>query len=400
MATPVESRPGWGPRLRAWIDARIPYTPFVERHLTEYPTPKNLNCWWNFGSLAGTFFLIQIVTGIFLAFHYKPDSNLAFASVQHIVRDVNWGWLLRDLHAIGGTAFFVILYVHMFRGLYYGSYKYPRELIWWIGLLLFTAMMATAFSGYLLVWGQMSYWAAQVITNVPSAIPVIGEPIVVWLRGGFVVGDATLNRFFAMHAVLFPAIIATLIVLHLSALHRVGSGNPTGMDLKAEDKVPFHPYYGYKDLWFGSAFFLVFLGFVFYAPDAFSVPDNFVEANPFQTPSHIVPEWYLLPYYAILRSIPSKLGGVVALLGAFIVFFLMPLLDRSPVRSGGLRPIYRWVWLTLVLDFLALAWVGANPPEQPYTVVGQIATAGYFLFFASLPFVTRLERRMARTGGP
>lgn len=396
MAQAEQGKERSGSRLRQWVDDRIPLNEFLDRHITEYPTPKNLNYWWNFGSLAGIFFTLQILTGLFIAFHYKPDAALAFDSVQRIMRDVNWGWLIRTLHATGATFFFAAILIHMFRGLYYGSYKPPRELLWWIGLAIWITMMGTAFSGYLLPWGQQSFWAAQVITNLPSAIPVIGQPLVEWLRGDFTVGDATLNRFYAMHIVLFPLIIGVLVVLHLSALHRVGSGNPTGVEIDKEtEAMPFHPYHTYKDIWVISLVITVFLALVFYAPNIFQNPDNFIEANPLQTPEHIVPEWYLLAFFAILRSIPQKLLGVIALGAALIIFFFLPYLDRTRVRSATRRPIYRWLWLVFLLNFIVLSWVGANPAEPPFTTIGQVGTAIYFLFFLSLPLVTRLEGRGA-----
>ena len=381
--------------LREWVDQRFPLTEFIERHITKYPTPKNLNYWWNFGSLAGAFFVVQVITGIWLTMYYKPSTELAFDSVQHIMRNVNYGWLIRYLHAIGPTGFFFAVYIHMARGLYYGSYKSPRELVWWIGLAIYLSLMAEAFMGYLLPWGQMSFWGATVITNLFSAIPLVGSKFVIWLRGDFAVGDPTLGRFFSLHTTFIPlGIIGLFLVFHLTALHRVGSNNPAGIDLnkKGPAVVPFSPYYITKDLWFISLIFTIYFYFVFFKPDFFLEPINNEPANPFATPLEIVPEWYFLPFYAILRSIPSKLGGVVAMGSAILILAFLPYLDRSSVRSARYRPVKRVMTWLFFADFLVLGYVGAHPPFGMMVVIGRIATLYYFLYFLLLPFIPLFER--------
>src|SRR5712691_5046115 len=368
-------------RLIRWIDYRLPFVASLEKHLIDYPTPVNLNYWWNFGSLAGITLVIMIVSGIVLAMHYTPHADLAFDSVERIMRDVNYGWLLRYIHMNGASMFFLIVYIHLFRGLYYGSYKYPRELLWILGVVILLLMIATAFMGYVLPWGQMSYWAATVITNLFSAIPVFGQDIVTLLWGGFTVGNPTLNRFYALHYLL-PFIIVAVVGLHLLALHQHGSNNPLGIDKRGpQDTIPFHPYYTVKDMFGLCVFLLIFAGFVFYAPNYLSSADNSIPANSMVTPNHIVPEWYLLPYYAILRSVPNKLFGVILSLGSLFILFFVPWLDSSPVRSARFRPIYKWVFWLLVIDVVALGWVGANPPEGMVVTVGQIATFYYYLHF-------------------
>lgn len=383
-----------------WIDKRFPLSEFVEKHVTGYPTPKNLNYLWNFGSLAGAFFAVQVLTGIWLTMYYKPDTNLAFDSVQHIMRDVYFGWLIRYLHAIGPTGIFFAIYMHMSRALYYGSYKRPRELLWWIGLAIFLSFMAEAFMGYLLPWGQMSFWGATVITNLFTAIPLVGQPFTVWLRGDFAVGDATLTRFFSLHTTFLPlAVIGGLLVMHLTALHKVGSNNPAGitLDKKGPNNVPFSPYFITKDLWFISLFFTVYLFFVFYKPDFFLEPINNEPANPLKTPLHIVPEWYFLPFYAILRSIPNKLGGVFAMGGSILILAFLPYLDRSNVRSTRYRPVKKVLTWIFYLNFILLGYVGMNPPDAPSFVgikivtLGQILTVYYFLYFFTMPFVSKIE---------
>lgn len=383
-----------------WIDKRIPVRDFVEKHVTGYPTPKNLSYWWNFGSLAGAFFAMQVITGVWLAMYYKPDSALAFDSIQHIMRDVYWGWLIRYLHAIGPTAIFFAIYVHMGRGLYYGSYRGPRELLWWIGLLIFLSFMAEAFMGYLLPWGQMSFWGATVITNLFTAIPIVGSELTVWLRGDFAVGDATLTRFFSLHTTFIPlGVIAALLVLHLSALHRVGSNNPDGreIDKKSDEMVPFAPYFITKDLWFIALFFTIFLWFVFFRPDFFLEPVNNEPANPLKTPLHIVPEWYFLPFYAILRSIPSKLGGVIAMGGSIFILGLLPWLDRSPLRSARYRPVKKVLTWAFFINFILLGYVGMNAPDALSFIgvkikhLGMILTFFYFMYFITMPFISSKE---------
>jgi ubiquinol-cytochrome c reductase cytochrome b/c1 subunit len=379
-------------RLIRWIDYRLPFVASLEHHLTDYPTPVNLNYWWNFGSLAGIVLVIMIVTGVVLAMHYTPNAALAFDSVERIMRDVNYGWLLRYIHMNGASMFFLIVYIHMFRGLYYGSYKYPRELLWILGVVILVLMIATAFMGYVLPWGQMSYWAATVITNLFSAIPLVGDKIVTLLWGGFTVGNPTLNRFYALHYLL-PFIIVAVIGLHLLALHQHGSNNPLGIDHRGpQDTIPFHPYYTVKDM-FGLCVFLLFFSiFIFYIPNMLSSADNYIPANPMVTPNHIVPEWYLLPYYAILRSVPNKLLGVLLSFGSILLLFLVPWLDTSRVRSARFRPIYKWVYWLLPIDVIALGYVGANPPVGAVVMIGQVATFYYFFhFLVLLPLIGKIE---------
>ena len=384
-----------------WFDDRLPLISTMHAHLIAYQAPKNLNYAWNFGSLAGIALMIQIITGLFLTMHYKPDAALAFDSIQHITRDVNWGWLIRNLHMVGASFFFIVVYIHMGRGLYYGSYKSPREVLWGIGVLIFFLMMATAFMGYVLPWGQMSFWGAQVITNLISVIPIVGDDIVVWVWGGYGVNDATLNRFFALHYLL-PFIICAFVFLHLWALHNKGikSNNPTGIDLKKKgDFVPFHPYYTIKDM-FGLGLYLIpFTFMVFYAPDYLGHPDNYIPADPMTTPAHIVPEWYFLPFYAILRAInfnifflDSKLLGVIAMVASIAILWFLPWLDKSKVRSARFRPWYKILFWVFIINFFVLGWVGAKPPEGMYIIIGQTATFIYFAFFAVLPLVSKYEK--------
>ncbi len=380
-------------RIIRWIDYRLPFVAMLQHELYEYPTPRNLSYWWNFGSLSGIMLVVMIVTGIFLAMQYTPHADLAFDSVERIMRDVDYGWMLRYAHMNGASMFFALLYIHMFRGLYYGSYKQPRELLWILGVIILILAIMTAFMGYVLPWGQMSYWAATVITNLFSAIPLIGQSIVTFLWGGFTVGNPTLNRFYALHYLL-PFVILAVVLLHLIALHRFGSNNPLGIEMKGpQDTLPFHPYFTIKDLFGLAVFLLIYSFFVFYAPNFLGSSDNYIPANPMQTPNHIVPEWYLLPYYAILRSVPNKLLGVILAFGSIFLLFLVPWLDSSPVRSARFRPVYKWVFWLLVIDVVALGWVGANPPEGLVVTVGQIATLYYFVHFLILfPVIGRLER--------
>jgi ubiquinol-cytochrome c reductase cytochrome b subunit len=389
-----------------WIDYRLPIFTFMNHELTEYPTPRNLSYWWNFGSLAGVALVIMIATGIMLAMQYTPHVDHAFDSIERIMRDVNSGWLLRYLHSNGGSFFFIVVYIHILRGLYYGSYKAPREILWILGVVILVLMMATAFMGYVLPWGQMSFWAATVITNLFSAVPIIGEAIVTWLWGGFSVDNPTLNRFFALHYLL-PFVLVGVIFLHLWALHRFGSNNPLGIDAKGpQDKIPFHPYYTIKDSFGLAVFLVVYLGFVFFAPNYMGHPDNYIPANPLNTPPHIVPEWYFLPYYAILRAIdfdflwivPAKLGGVILMFGSIMILFLLPWLDRSPVRSARFRPVYKWFFWLFFVDCLILGWIGANSPDGdfhgiPFLLIGQLATLYYFgHFLVVIPVISLLER--------
>ncbi|HSR71558.1 MAG TPA: cytochrome b/b6 [Kiloniellales bacterium] len=387
-------------RVIRWIEYRLPVFSFLDHAVGRgYPAPRNLSYWWNFGSLAGFALVIMIVTGIFLAMQYTAHVDYAFDSVERIMRDVNYGWLIRYLHMNGGSFFFLVVYIHVFRGLYYGSYKEPRELLWILGVVILILMMATAFMGYVLPWGQMSFWAATVITNLFSAIPLVGESIVTWLWGGFSVDNPTLNRFYALHYLL-PFVIVGVVVLHIWALHRFGSNNPLGIDTKGpQDTIPFHPYYTVKDLFGIGVFLILFAAVVFYAPNMLGEPDNYVEANPLSTPPHIVPEWYFLPYYAILRSItfdvwfiPAKLIGVVLMFGSILILLFLPWIDRSPVRSCRFRPIYKQFFWIFVVDCIVLGWVGANPPEPPYLYFGQAATAYYFLHFVILFFLSYIER--------
>jgi ubiquinol-cytochrome c reductase cytochrome b/c1 subunit len=385
--------------LVRWIDRRLPVFTFLDHELNEYPTPKNLNYWWNFGSLAGIMLVIMVATGIFLAMEYTPNVDLAFDSVERIMRDVNFGWLIRYIHMNGASFFFIVTYIHIFRGLYFGSYKEPRELLWMIGVVILLTMMATAFMGYVLPWGQMSYWGATVITNLFSAIPVVGNDIVTWLWGGFAVGNPTLNRFYALHYLL-PFVILGLVGLHLIALHSHGSNNPLGIDRKGpQDTIPFHPYYTVKDAFGLGVFLIIFAVFVFYMPNALGDPQNYIRANPLQTPPEIVPEWYFLPFYAMLRSVPdilfikAKLAGVIAMFGSIFLLFVLPWLDTSPVRSARFRPVYKWVFWLLVIDVFVLGYVGAHRPEGFYVVLGRLATLYYFIHFLILfPLIGIFER--------
>ena len=386
-------------RVIGWIDQRFPLTSFVKRELTDYPTPRNLSYWWNFGFLAGFVLVLQIATGIFLAMHYKADVNLAFDSVQHIMRDIKYGWLLRYLHSTGASAFFVVIYIHMARTLYYGSYRAPRELLWWTGQVLMILIMASAFMGYLLPWGQMSYWGAEVITNLFRATPFIGDQVVLWLRGDFAVGDATLTRFYALHY-LFPFLIVAMVVIHMIALHTVKSSNPSGINLAAKDNIPFHPYYTAKDFFGLGIYLIIFCVFVFFLPHLFIEPNNYIPANPMVTPLHIQPEWYFLPFYAILRAIPDMLGGVVAMALSVVIFAVLPFADRSTIPGGAhYRPVYRVMFYVFIVDVLLLGYVGSQAPTGYLVPLGQIATFIYFATFILLPFVSKAEDRWLRARG-
>ena len=386
------SKPKFKNAVVKWIDYRLPIFTFMDHELNHYPTPKNLNYFWNFGSLAGIALVTMIITGIVLSMNYTAHVDYAFDSVERIMRDVNHGWLIRYIHMNGASFFFIVVFIHIFRGLYYGSYKAPRELLWILGVLILLLMMATAFMGYVLPWGQMSFWGATVITNLFSAIPVVGESIVTWLWGGFSVDNATLNRFFSLHY-LMPFIIAGVVVLHIVALHRFGSNNPIGIDTKGpQDTISFHPYYTIKDV-FGIAVFLLLLATaVFFFPNAMGHPDNYIPANAMQTPAHIVPEWYFLPFYAILRAVPDKLGGVLLMFGAIAVLFILPWLDRSPVRSARFRPFFRVFFWLFFVDAIALGYLGGKPAEGIYVILSRVATAWYFLhFLAFLPILSMFE---------
>jgi len=376
-----------------------PIVDVVNRHLIEYPTPANLSYFWGYGSMAGIFLGLQIVTGILLAMHYTPHVDLAFNSVEHIMRDVNGGWLLRYLHANGASLFFFVVYIHVGRGLYYGSYAAPRHILWIIGVVIIILMMATAFMGYVLPWGQMSFWAATVITNLFSAIPVVGPSIVEWLWGGFSVDNATLNRFFSFHYLL-PFILAGAVIAHLVSLHEVGSNNPLGISALT-DKIAFHPYLWIKDVFGWLLIGFVYLAFVFYSPNTLGHPDNYVEGNAMVTPAHIVPEWYFLPYYAVLRSIPDKLLGVLAFGGSLAVWLILPFLHTSNVRSSLFRPLFRVFYWLFILDFVILGWIGGNLAESPYLEIGQIATAYYFVFpLVIIPGLGILENKMLEWTAP
>lgn len=383
-----------------WVDDRLPLPRFVYNAIgAGYPVPRNLNYFWNFGILAGLSLVIQIVTGIVLAMHFHSSAAGAFDSVNGtIMRDVNAGWFLRFAHANGASMFFIVVYIHIFRGLHYGSYKAPREMVWLLGVVIFLLMMATAFMGYVLPWGQMSFWGAQVITGFFSAIPVVGDWIRVWLLGGYAPDDAALNRFFSLHYLL-PFVIAGVIILHIWALHIPGSNNPTGVEVKGEqDTIPFHPYYTAKDGFGVGVFLILFSILIFFYPDYLGHPDNYIPANPLSTPAHIVPEWYFWPFYAILRAftadfiLPAKLWGVLAMFGSILLLFFLPWLDRSPVRSANYRPMYRIAFWVLVADVLILGWCGGSPAEPVYVITSQIAAAYYFAHFLIIvPIISRIE---------
>jgi ubiquinol-cytochrome c reductase cytochrome b subunit len=392
-----------------WLDTRLPIVRFG-MDLLDFPTPKNLNYWWTFGGILAICLLTQIVTGVVLAMHYDPNAANAFDSVEHIMRDVNYGWMIRFIHATGASMFFMAVYIHMFRGLYYGSYKAPREVLWILGLIIYLLMMATAFMGYVLPWGQMSYWGATVITNIIGSVPGVGPYITTLLWGGYSVDNPTLNRFFALHYLL-PFMIAGVVGLHIWALHVPGNNNPTGINVRSKkDTVPFHPYYTLKDGFAASVFFILFAAFVFFAPDALGHPDNYIVANPLVTPQHIVPEWYFLPFYAILRAIPNKLGGVIAMFGAIGILFLLPWIDRCKVRSLRYRPTSRIFFGLFILTCLVLGVCGNNAPDalvwphlgginlfdadiDSYTWLARVATCCYFGYLAvALPILGLIEK--------
>ena len=389
--------------IEKWFDDRLPIMRLMHDQFGVFPMPRNLNYLWTFGGILTFFLVVQLITGIVLAMHYVPHESMAFDSVEHIMRDVNWGWLLRYMHANGGSMFFLAVYIHIARGMYYGSYKAPREILWILGVLIFLAMMATAFMGYSLVWGQMSFWAVTVITNLfsslDSIIPGMGTAIVQWIWGGFSVGNPTLNRLYSLHYLL-PFVIFGLVVLHIWALHIPGSNNPTGIDIKTKsDSIPFHPYYTLKDGFAMSVFIVLFMAFVFYAPNYLGHPDNYIEANPLATPPHIVPEWYFLPYYAILRAIPDKLFGVIAFAGSISLLLFLPWLDTSKVKSTRYRPIYKWFFALFMIDVLVLGYLGAKAPEGIYLIMGRIGTAYYFMhLLVILPLLGWIEKPSAMPG--
>ena len=380
--------------VMGWVEHRMPIFSWIDSVIgTKYPTPKNLNYAWNFGSLAGLALFIQIITGILLAMNYTPQVDMAFDSVERIMRDVNGGWFIRYTHAVGASMFFIVTYLHMARSLYYGSYKYPRELLWFFGLVIFLVMMATAFMGYVLPWGQMSFWGATVITSLFSAIPFVGEGIVNWLWGGFSVANPTLNRFYALHYLL-PFLLVGLVIFHVWALHMFGSNNPTGVEVKSKkDTIPFHPYYTSKDVLGICIFGIVFFFFVFYEPNYLGHPDNYKAADPMVTPAHIVPEWYYLPFYAILRAVPNKLLGVIAMFGSIISLFFLPYLDKSKVKSGNYRPVFQIFFWIFIFNFAFLGWLGGQLAEEPYITLSRLATMYYFGYiFIILPLLGKFEK--------
>ena len=407
--------------LLNWVDERFPLTATWKQHLSEYYAPKNFNFWYFFGALSLLVLVIQIVSGIFLTMHYKPDAEQAFASVEYIMRDVSWGWLIRYIHSTGASMFFLVVYLHMFRALLYGSYRKPRELLWIVGVLIYLCLMAEAFFGYLLPWGQMSYWGAQVIVNLFAAVPFIGPDLAVWIRGDYVVSDATLNRFFAFHVIAVPLALLGLVAAHLVALHEVGSNNPDGIEIKKKkdpktgiplDGIPFHPYYTVKDIFGVTVFLAVFTAIVFFAPEMggyFLEHNNFVPADPLKTPAHIAPVWYFTPFYSMLRAVPPMLGsqfpGVVVMGAAVLIMFLLPWLDRSPVKSIRYRgAIYKSALTAFVVVFILLGYLGTEPTNVwgqfgPWlgnadraTVVARIGTVVYFLFFVLMPWYTRIDK--------
>jgi quinol-cytochrome oxidoreductase complex cytochrome b subunit len=394
------SSPEWNNPVVKWVDDRLPVFSLMHHSTAGYPTPRNLSYWWNFGSLALTVLIVMVVTGIFLVMNYTPHVDMAFDSVERIMRDVNYGWLIRYIHMNGASMFFIVVYIHIFRGLYYGSYKGPREILWILGVVILLLMMGTAFMGYVLPWGQMSLWGATVITNLFSAFPIVGDFIVTLLWGGFSVDNPTLNRFFSLHYLL-PFVLFAVVGLHLWALHAVKSNNPLGVEMKQpEDSIPFHPYYTIKDLFGLGLFFMFFLFFVFWAPNFFGEPDNYIPANPMVTPPHIVPEWYFLPFYAILRAItfdifiiPAKLGGVLAMFASIILLMVLPWLDRSKVKSCKFRPVYKWFFWILFLDCIFLGYLGKKPAEGSYIIMAQLATLYYFAhFLVILPLMSKIEK--------
>ncbi|MEO8965350.1 MAG: cytochrome bc complex cytochrome b subunit [Gammaproteobacteria bacterium] len=391
-------------KLISWFDARLPLREFSKQHLTGYYAPKNFNFWYYFGSFSLLVLVIQIITGIWLAMEYVPTADRAFASVQHIMRDVRYGWLLRFMHTTGASAFFIVVYLHMYRGLIYGSYKKPRELLWLIGMLIYMTLLLEAFTGYVLPWGQMSYWGAQVITSFASALPLIGKYIVVWLRGDFTISGVTLHRFFSLHVIAVPLVLLLLVFFHLVALHYVGSNNPDGIEIKdkknraghPEDGIPFHPYYTLKDLVGAVVFLMVFSLILFFSPKMggyFLEADNYIPANPLQTPLHIAPVWYMTPFYAILRAVPNKLLGLVAMAASIALMFVLPWLDRSRVRSIRYKGIWSKISIVvLIVCFVGLGYLGIQPVSPLRSLMAQLFSVGYFLFFLTMPIITTYEK--------
>ena len=376
-----------------WLDKRLPLMRFADENLLSFPTPKNLNYFYTFGFILTMCLVTQIITGIVLAMHYVPNTSLAFDSIEHIMRDVNYGWLIRYTHSNGASMFFLAVFIHMFRGLYYGSYKEPREIIWILGVVIFLLMIITGFMGYVLPWGQMSFWGATVITNLVATIPIIGEPVLTLLLGGYSVDNPTLNRFFSLHYLL-PFVIFGVVILHIWALHVTGNNNPTGIEVKdSKDTISFHPYYTVKDLFAYIVFLLMFCYFIFYNPNILGHPDNYIEADPMLTPAHIVPEWYLLPFYAILRAVPDKLMGVLLMFGSIVVLFFLPWLDTMKVKSARYRPLYKIFFLLFVVSCLLLGYLGAKAPEGIYLFLSRVSTIYYFAFFlVIMPVLSRIEK--------
>jgi len=387
--------------LLAWIDARYPLSAFWKKHVSEYYAPRNFDFWYYFGSFSLLVLLNQIVTGIWLTMEYTPTADQAFSSIEHIMREVHFGWLLRYMHAVGASAFFVVVYLHMYRGLMYGSFKKPRELLWLIGMFIYVMLLAEAFTGYTLPWGQMSFWAAEVITSFASAIPLVGKTLMIWLRGDFNVSGVTLHRFFSLHVIAIPLVLLIFIFFHLVALHHVGSNNPDGIDMKDKKRegIPFHPYYTSKDFVGIIVFLIICSAIVFFTPDLkgyFIEADNFIPANPMQTPDHISPVWYMTPFYAILRAIPNKLMGLFAMAAAIAVMFVLPWLDRSPVRSIRYKGIWSKTALVIfVISFIGLGCLGIQPVSTTRTWLARLFTLTYFSFFIFMPFYTRFEKTKA-----
>ena len=376
-----------------WLDKRLPLMRFADENLLSFPTPKNLNYFYTFGFILTMCLVTQIITGIVLAMHYVPNTSLAFDSIEHIMRDVNYGWLIRYTHSNGASMFFLAVFIHMFRGLYYGSYKEPREIIWILGVVIFLLMIITGFMGYVLPWGQMSFWGATVITNLVATIPLVGEPVLTLLLGGYSVDNPTLNRFFSLHYLL-PFVIFGVVILHIWALHVTGNNNPTGIEVKdSKDTISFHPYYTVKDLFAYIVFLLMFCYFIFYNPNILGHPDNYIEADPMLTPAHIVPEWYLLPFYAILRAVPDKLMGVLLMFGSIVVLFFLPWLDTMKVKSARYRPLYKIFFILFVISCLLLGYLGAKAPEGIYLFLSRVSTIYYFAFFlVIMPVLSRIEK--------
>jgi quinol-cytochrome oxidoreductase complex cytochrome b subunit len=391
-------QPKWA--IEKWLDERLPVVRMMSDQFIVFPTPRNLNYWWTMGMVLFFFLVIQLITGIILVMHYIPHESMAFDSVEHIMRDVNWGWLLRYMHSNGASFFFIAVYIHILRGMFYGSYKAPRELLWLVGVVIYILMMAAAFMGYVLPWGQMSFWGATVITNLFSAIPLVGDYITQWFWGAYAVSQPTLNRFLSLHY-LVPMLLAVFVLIHIWALHVVGSNNPEGLDVKSSDEtLPFHPYFTMKDMYMAVVFLLVYAFFVFFMSNYMGHPDNYIKANPMVTPAHIVPEWYFLPFYAVLRAIPDKLGGVVAMFGSIIVVAILPWLDRNPIRSLRYRPLAKIFFWVFVVSAVLLGFLGAKPAEGWYVTASRVLTAYWFIYFLVIvPLLSKMETTNKRMPG-